>query len=78
MKDRLMAILNEICGAEDGELQPDMDLFAEGLLDSFGVVQLLVDLETEFDIQLDMEALSREDIATPAMILQKIRQEKLV
>lgn len=68
MNQTIMEILNEICGAEDGELEPDTDLFEAGLLDSFGVVQLLVRLEDELGAVLDIESLTREMIATPARI----------
>ena len=45
MLENIIEILNEITGADEGEIQPDTELFAEGVLDSFGLVQLLVALE---------------------------------
>jgi D-alanine--poly(phosphoribitol) ligase subunit 2 len=74
MEDQVMAILNEICGAEEGELEPDMNLFELGLLDSFGVVQLLVALEERLGAALDLELLTREEIATPARIALRVQQ----
>lgn len=74
MEEKMIAILNEICGAEDGELEADMDLFAEGLLDSFGIVQLFVEIETQFDVVLDIGALTREEIATPAKIAELVKK----
>ena len=74
MEEQIMAILNDICGAEDGELEADLNLFDAGLLDSFGVVQLLVALETHFNIILDIETLSREEISTPSRMIQRIKQ----
>jgi D-alanine--poly(phosphoribitol) ligase subunit 2 len=68
MEQEIILILNDICGAEPGELEPDLDLFENGLLDSFGVVQLLVKLEERFGLALDIESFSRADIATPALI----------
>jgi D-alanine--poly(phosphoribitol) ligase subunit 2 len=68
MEEQIIEILNDICGAEPGELEPDLDLFENGLLDSFGVVQLLVKLEERFGLKLDIEQFSRSDIATPALI----------
>ena len=29
MEEKIMAILNDICGADEGELEPDFDLFEE-------------------------------------------------
>ena len=67
MLDTIIEILNEICGADEGEIQPDTELFEEGILDSFGLVQLLVQLE-QYDKHLDIASLQREDVATPAKI----------
>ena len=33
-------------GADEGEIAPDTELFEEGILDSFGLVELLVQLES--------------------------------
>jgi D-alanine--poly(phosphoribitol) ligase subunit 2 len=68
MQAQVIEILSELCGAGPGELEPDMDLFGNGLLDSFGVVQLLVKLEERFGLALDIESFSRAEIATPALI----------
>lgn len=74
MEEKIMAILNDLCGAEEGELEPDMNLFDAGLLDSFGVVQLIVDLEEAFGVSLHIEMISREEIATPARIVKLMEQ----
>lgn len=74
MEEKIMAILNDICGAEDGELEADMDLFEAGLLDSFGVVRLIVELEAQLGISLDIEQLPRGEIATPARIIRLAEQ----
>ena len=67
MLDTIIEILNDICGADEGEIQPDTELFEEGILDSFGLVQLLVQLE-QYGKHLDIASLQREDVATPAKI----------
>lgn len=70
MEEAIMKILNNICGAGEGELEPDMDLFESELLDSFGVVQLIVELEEQLHVSLDIGMLTREEIATPARIIK--------
>lgn len=67
MTEKIIACLNDITGADDGEITPDTELFEEGVLDSFGLVELLVQLE-EFGKKLDVANLSREEISTPAKI----------
>ena len=59
--------LNDLTGADEGEITPDTELFALGILDSFGLVELLVQLEQRY-AKLDVANLSREEISTPAKI----------
>lgn len=74
MVKQVIAILNDIVGAEEGELEADLDLFETGLLDSFGVVQLFVELEEQFHVVLDIAAFTREEIATPSLIAKRVEQ----
>lgn len=67
MVENVIRILNEIVGADEGEIQPDTELFEEGILDSFGLVQLLVALEEE-GVVLDVADLDRAVISTPAKL----------
>ena len=70
MEEKIMAIISDICGAGSGELAADTDLFETGLIDSFGVVQLLVKLEEELGVSLDIENLRRDEASTPAQIIR--------
>ncbi len=74
MEEKVLQILGGLCGAEPGELSPGLDLFGEGLLDSFATVQLLLELEEAFGVSLALEELSREQIATPAKIAALVRE----
>ena len=67
MTDTIIEILNDITGADDGEITPETELFEEGILDSFGLVELLVRLE-QFQVKLDDANLTREEISTPAKL----------
>lgn len=67
MLEEIIAVLNDITGADVGEITPETELFEEGLLDSFGLVELLVRLE-QFGKTLDVAELTREEISTPAKI----------
>lgn len=73
MDEQVMAILEEICGAEPGELEADTELFEDGILDSFGLISLFVEIEKKLGITLDPAELSREQLATPALILEQVR-----
>lgn len=67
MTEKIIACLNEITGADEGEITPDTELFEEGILDSFGLVELLVQLE-QYGSRLDVANLTREEISTPAKL----------
>jgi acyl carrier protein len=51
----------------DEELRPDLDLREFGL-DSLGVVDLLMSLESEFDIRLTDDVLSMDTFANPGRL----------
>ena len=74
MEERIISILNDLCGAEEGEISLDMDLFEEGLLDSFAVIQLFVEREEAFSVSLEITEIPRQEIATPAKIAQVLRR----
>ena len=73
---KIIEALCEICGAEPEDLEGDMELFEEGLLDSFGVISLFVELESIFGVKLDPTEVERSVISTPdklvAFVLEKL------
>lgn len=76
MKEKIAEIIAELCGAEVEEIEPDLQLFEEGLLDSFAAIQLVMQLEETFGVSLDMASLPRESIATPAAIVALIEEKQ--
>lgn len=74
MLEQIIGIVGSIVGAEEGELDADLDLFESGLLDSFGIIQLFVALEERFGTAPDIETLTRRQIATPALIARCMEQ----
>ena len=71
MEEQIIAMLGDICGADPGEIQPDTALFDEGILDSFGLVQLIVALEEAFGVALDPAEL--DQMATADAIAATVR-----
>ena len=49
-------------GMSVDKVPEDFDLFAEGIVDSMGVLNMITDVETEFGITLDMEKLDAEQL----------------
>ena len=67
MLENIIDIITNISGADEGEIEAGTELFDEGILDSFGVVQLFVQLES-LGVRLDVAEYDRSQISTPAKI----------
>ena len=52
----------EALGLKPAELTDDFDLLLGGVIDSFGILEMISLLEDEFNIQLDMANLDAEQI----------------
>ncbi len=59
LKGRLSRI-----GIEEREITPDYDLVKTGLLDSISFVDLLVEAEGQYNIQIDFEAAFQDPVFT--------------
>lgn len=71
VKEEVVDILNTIIG-EDISDQMDDDFFESGLLDSMATVELLLDLETKFDIQAPVSEFNHEEWNTPNKVVAKV------
>lgn len=67
MKEKLMKILEEI--NEEIVEDTSRDLLASGILDSFGIVEMVVDLEEAFDIVIDVDLVTPENFRTVDSII---------
>lgn len=73
MEEKLLGILADVC--EDDVVKEDLDLnlFEEGLLDSLGVAELLVEIEENFGVVIAPSEVEREDMDTAHKILDLIK-----
>ena len=44
------------------EIPDDFDLFLEGMIDSFGIVELVAELEERYGAGIDLDALDAEEL----------------
>lgn len=58
MKEKIIEIIENITGEV---VEEDTDLIEEGILDSFDIVSLLLELEEAFDIKIDVAELLPEN-----------------
>lgn len=64
MLDKVLNILEEVTGTDEIREDLDLDLFEAGLLDSLGIIEVLLKLEEDFSIKLQPTDLERKDMAT--------------
>lgn len=76
MEEKLLDIIAEVCDSDDVRVERDVDLFAAGLLDSMGAIDLLVEIEDEFGVVIAPTELEREDMNTVNKIIARV-QERL-
>jgi D-alanine--poly(phosphoribitol) ligase subunit 2 len=65
MNEKLLDILATACETDLVKTDTSINLFDNSLLDSIGVIQLLLAIESELGIVVDPIDLQREDIETP-------------
>ncbi|WHY88322.1 D-alanine--poly(phosphoribitol) ligase subunit 2 [Neobacillus novalis] len=75
-KNEVISLLAEICQDDVVKENPDIDLFDAGLLDSFGTVELLVQIEERFDILVPITEFDRDVWNTPNNIAIQLADMK--
>ncbi|MDP4161798.1 MAG: D-alanine--poly(phosphoribitol) ligase subunit 2 [Bacillota bacterium] len=76
IKQELIQLLAEICQDDVVNENPDIDLFENGLLDSFGTVELLVQIEERFGITVPITEFDRDTWNTPNNIASRLADFK--
>ncbi|GAA0770814.1 D-alanine--poly(phosphoribitol) ligase subunit DltC [Clostridium subterminale] len=64
MKEKVLDIFEEVTGTDEIREDLDLDLFEAGLLDSLGIIEVLLKIEEVFGLKLQPTDLERKDMAT--------------
>lgn len=72
MEETLLAIIEEVTGADVRD-DLDLDLYEEGILDSFGTVQILVEIDSQLGVQVPVSDFEREEWRTPNKIIATVK-----
>ena len=75
MKEKILDVLADVCDDDVVKEDLSMDLFEEGLLDSLGVAQLLMETEDNLGVVIALTEIEREDINTPEKIIALIEKK---
>ena len=70
-KQGVLDILNDLTG-EDLSDQMDENIFDNGLMDSMASVQMLLNLQEKFDIDVPVSEFNREEWNTPNKVIAKV------
>jgi len=64
MEEKVLDMLIEVTGNDDIAEEKDLDLFEAGLLDSLGIIEVLLKIEEVFGLRLQPTDLEKKDMAT--------------
>ena len=64
MEEKILDMLIEVTGSDDIADEKDTDLFEAGLLDSLGIIEVLLKIEEVFGLRLQPTDLEKSDMST--------------
>ncbi|CAM2887534.1 MULTISPECIES: D-alanine--poly(phosphoribitol) ligase subunit DltC [Dellaglioa] len=71
-KDKVLEILENTTDSAEVRNNLDINIFDEGLLDSMGSIQLILELQNELGIDIPISEFERSEWATPNLIIAKV------
>ena len=72
LEEKMLDILEEVCGDDEVRTNRDEDLFALGLLDSMGAIELLVDIVYGFGVYIAPTEVERDEMNTVNLIIHQV------
>lgn len=67
--------LTDICGTKTIVTDPQLDLFAHGLLDSFGMVELMLTIYEQLGMEIAPTEIEKEMWSTPEKIIHYLEEK---
>lgn len=74
MEEKVFEILESVCGTDEVREDRNIDLFENGLIDSLGIIELLLAIEEKLNIKIQPTEVKREEIATPNKLIEYLSQ----
>ncbi len=71
---KTMEILGEVTGMDPARLDPDVELYDRGLMDSMTTVQLIAALSEQMNLDISPAEFDRDAWSTPRRIVADIQQ----
>ena len=77
IKEKVLELLVRVCSTKKIKKDLNMDLIDKGYLDSMGIVNLLTELEDEFDLEMSLDEFDKECFKTANKIINYVEQSIL-
>ncbi|MHC9532966.1 D-alanine--poly(phosphoribitol) ligase subunit DltC [Dellaglioa sp. BT-FLS60] len=71
-KEKVLEILENVTNSDEVKNNLDLNIFDEGLLDSMGSIQLILELQDGLGINVPISEFERSEWATPNLIIEKV------
>lgn len=75
VKEKVLDILEDICGDDIIREDININLLDEGLIDSLDYTEILVMIEEEFSVVMSPSEYTREEMDTPAKIIAQVEKK---
>ena len=75
VSEKVLDILEDICGDDIVKEEKDINLLEEGLIDSLDYTEILVMIEEEFGIVMSPSEYTREEMDTPSKIINQVKKK---
>lgn len=76
IRERILDILTDICGTDEIRRNPELELFKNGWLDSFGIIELFVAIQEQLDIEVAPTEMEREEWDTANKIIAYLEERR--
>ena len=70
MREQILEILAEV----DERIEDGIDLIEEGIIDSFVIVNIVMELEDAFEIEIDADEITAENFQTVENIVEMMER----
>ncbi|CXZ04000.1 D-alanine--poly(phosphoribitol) ligase subunit 2 [Staphylococcus aureus] len=73
-REQVLNLLAEVAENDIVKENPDVEIFEEGIIDSFQTVGLLLEIQNKLDIEVSIMDFGRDEWATPNKIVEALEE----
>jgi D-alanine--poly(phosphoribitol) ligase, subunit 2 len=73
MEEKVLDILERLCGTDEVRNNREINMFENGLMDSLGFIELVLAMEEDFGLSVEPTEVQREEIDTPNKVIDYIK-----